>query len=487
MSPLISEPLPPTPVPLQLVTLGPLALPMLKGEITETVGDQLETVGTGVVAGDRGARPLTLRIPLRGDRLDPARWEAGLRLRRQVRALLENSLARMQGLYLNWSVDPELNGWLLIGGGEIKYATGGITFADFELELTGCYRIGTRRTHRPARRIVNVDRRLVTTPRDILSTLYSTDFASTAFDFRSYLGVGITDPVAASTRVPAGTTWVVTKDGDLRYSSAPDGEVIDFEQPEADMHKAIVRIHDTHGSPDEARWGAVYGPDQPIEGALRVDNAVCRVVPDLATGLIDVQSWSGSAWVTDATVAHPAGATAFAARVVEWTTERAVLCITSTLYDEWSTPRGEMYISLQRGWSGPRIELYAKNAQGSATASLNVYAKSSGEATYQRSDNIPTAIVSGTSIGTFTGLQPWVALLGPGTDPGVSLAVLQEAVNLRGAALSGREGLAFESPTGYVSVTLGIGPRADVVSDATKLGRRNMVDMRTVPELVARN
>jgi hypothetical protein len=482
MSPLIGDP--PGPSTTRLVSVGPIILPTLKGDITETLGDQLETIGAGVVPGERRPRALSLTIPIRGDYLHTDRRDAGLRLRRQVRALMENAPARLQGLYLTWAVDPEQNGWLLIGGADLKHATGGITFADFELELSDCYRVANIRTHRPARRLIAIDRRLATTPRDILGELFSTDFASSTATTRHHLGVAISDPVSGATRAPVTTSTITTRDGALAYADAGlDGDVVDFEQAEVDMHDAIVRLYDTHGSAIETDWEPVYGPDQPVYGVPVLDNAVCRVVPAIATGQLDVQSWTGSAWQTDATVTHPTGATTFRSRVVEWTSERAVICITSTLS---AGTRGELYITLQRGWSGPRVELYATNAAGNATASLNVHARTSGDSTYQRSTGGATAIVSGTSIGTFTGLAPWVTLVGPGTDRGVALAVLQQALNLRGAILSGREGLAFESSTGYVSVTIGLGARASAATDAGVLGALNLTDARAVPDVVAR-
>jgi hypothetical protein len=133
------------------------------------------------------------------------------------------------------------------------------------------------------------------------------------------------------------------------------------------------------------------------------------------------------------------------------------------------------------------VELYARNAAGSALATVNVYAKSTATATWQRSNAGPTNIVAGTSVGTFAGISPWVALLGPGTDRGVSLAVLQTAMNMRGApSLSSRNGLAMESATSYASVGLSLGARASAVADATAFGALHLTDCQQVPELVAR-
>lgn len=483
MSPAVSQPS--TPTSLRLVSLGPLTLPTIKGDVTETLGDQLETVGAGVVPGERRPRPRTLHLPIRGDMLNTDRRDAGLRLRRQVRALLENATARLQGLYLAWSVDPELNGVLLVGGGDLKYVNAGITFADFELELTDCYVIANRRTHRPARRIIRFDRRAADVARDYRGTVYGTDFAAVTATARHYLGVGVTDVVVGSTSAPATLGTITASDGILSYvDGLTDGEVIHFEQAEGDQLTAIVRAYDSHGTVVEADWEPVYGPDQPLAGAPLLHNGVCRAVVDVGAGQINVQGWSGTAWMTDATISHPAGAASFVASVVEWTTERAVLLVTSLLS---AGVRGEMYVTLQRGWSGPRAELYARNAAGSATATLNVHAKTSGAATWQRSSAGPTAITAGVSVGTFAAIEPWAALVGPGTDRGVAVVVMQEAVNMRGApTLAGRNGLAFESPTLYSSVTLGLGARATAATDADALGGLALTDCQQVPDVVAR-
>lgn len=468
-----------------LVQLGPISLPTLKGDITEMMGDQLEVVGAGVAAGERRPRALTLHIPIHADIAVANRWDTGLRMRRQIRALIENAPARLQGLYLNWAVDAELNGWLLVGGGDLKYGQGGITFADFELELTDCYRIASTRTHRAARRIIRLDRRTATIARDYLGTLFSTDFSAITATARHYLAVNPTDIRVGSTGAPPTTATISTKDGNLTYiDGSTDGDVIDFEHAEGDMLKAIVRIYDDHGTPGtEASWESVYGPAQPLAGTPLLDNGICRVIPDLATGLIAVQGWTGSAWVTDATIGHITGATGFAARILEWTTERAVMRLTSLLA---AGVRGETYITLQRGWTGPRTELYARNAAGSALATLNVYAKSTGDATWQRSNAGPTAIVSGTSIGTFAGIEPWVALVGPGTDRAVHLAVLQASVTARGAINASREGVAFESATSYVSVGIALGARATAAADADLFGGQHLTEASTISELVAR-
>ncbi len=473
------------------VTIGPLALPTLMGDLKETLGDQLETVGAGVVPGERRPRPFPLSIPIHGDVTDGTdRFKMGNRLRRQVRALMENSQARLEGLYLAFSPDPELNGWLLVGGGELAYANGGISLADYKLELTDCYKVANLRTHRPARRLVVIDRRLATTARDYLGTLYGAGFAASTAVARHYLPVGVTDVALGSTRYSPILSTLVTADGSLSFADGlTDGDIIDFSQSEADMPRAGVRILDRQRSVVEANWEQVYGPDQPLTaaGIPVIENAVCRCQ---FTGVaMDVQSWTGSAWSTDATVTLPAGISSVSTAVVEWTPERAVLTLTGAA----TAGRAQIFVTLQRGWSGPRVECYIDNISGTAVASLSVFAKSVGDATLQRSDGT-FAITTGTNLGAFTGLQPWALLLGPGTDRAVHVSVVSEMVVLAGAALSGREGVtasgsAAPSPPDsgrYVSLWIGLGPRATGAADATAHGQRGLTDARAVPELVAR-
>ena len=478
----------------QLVMLGPLALPTLKGEIVETVGDQLDAVGAGVVPGERRPRPFPLTIPIRGEVLAGVdRRATGLRLRRQVRALMENSLARLQGLYLNWSVDAEQNCWLLVGGGDLKYAMGGVTFGDFELALTDCYRVANQRTHRPARRIVALDRRLSTTPRDVLEVVYSTDFSVTGNTAQTigYLPVSITDPVSGNTRFPMNLSSLASVDGPVYVANVTDGLIIDFEHAEGDMNKGDVRIWDRQGAGAvEASWERVYGPDQPLTaGDVPVlDNGLARATWDATNKRWDVYGWTGSAWSLDATViaggsvATP-NLTLVRAAVVEWSAERAVLLVTALQSPE--SIRVRIFVTLQRGWAGPRFEVYAHDLDSTATAQIGTYVKSTGDATFTKSDAISLAITTGGSLGTFSGFEPGAGLLGPGTDRGIAVATTSATAALQGATLASREGFNIIE-TYYVSIWLSLGARATAGTDANNHRERSLWDVRSVPELVAR-
>jgi hypothetical protein len=172
--------------------------------------------------------------------------------------------------------------------------------------------------------------------------------------------------------------------------------------------------------------------------------------------------------------------------VVEWTPERAVLLVTGLQTPEFVRIR--MYVTLQRGWTGPRFEVYAHDIDSTASVALWVYAKSTGDATFQKSTGGAVAITSGGALGTFVGLEPRAALVGPGTDRAVWLSVLQESTTVTGDVLSSREGvrLVGAGTSGWVSAWLGLGARASAVADSTAHGKYGLYDARTVPEMVGR-
>ena len=126
------------------VQLGPLAFTTLREPVVDQLGDGLETVGHVVRPGERRPRPLKLVLPVHGPDGEELSYEAGVMLRRQARALMENSAMKLQGLYFTWSVDPEMDGWMLVSTADIEdeSAGSGATFAEWKLTVEG-YRVAT--------------------------------------------------------------------------------------------------------------------------------------------------------------------------------------------------------------------------------------------------------------------------------------------------------------------------------------------------------
>ncbi len=226
--------------------LGRIGFPTIYDDLSEQIGDQLEVVGASVTAGERRARSYTLTIPVHGAGNEADPYSRGMTLRRQVRALFDNPAARLQGLYLNFAPDSEQNAWMLIGGGDLQYSDGGLVNADFKLALSDAYRIANPRTHRPGRRFEVYDRRLSSTARDYLGSVYSTDFAA-----QTALALGIL-PVSVSDAIGTGvvTTYArIAREGPIAVLPAvTNGQAVTFEQPEGARHKSDVVIYDRRNS-----------------------------------------------------------------------------------------------------------------------------------------------------------------------------------------------------------------------------------------------
>jgi hypothetical protein len=358
--------------------LGPLRFPTLLNDVAESVGEQLEAVGAAVLAAERRARPFKLELPVYAEASEADPQAFGERLRRQVRALMENGPAKLEGLYLAFDLDPELNGWLLVGSGELAYTDGGISFADFKLTLDDCYRVATQRTHRTARRVAAIDRRLSTSPRDVTGRLFSTAFGSYA------PGSGVPAPALALppgvTEIRRGTTVEPnlrtrdTLDGTLTFvPDAVDQEVIHFEIDEDDLGRGGVRVFDRQGviaptftaagdldPEDEYGWEQIYGPDQPLTDgdAPVLDNGLCRVRWLAANDCFVWETYSAGAYVERGRFGILSMTGVERAFVQEWTPERAVVQLRTESSDIAET----VWLILQRGWDGPVVEMWGTNA-----------------------------------------------------------------------------------------------------------------------------
>lgn len=422
------------------VKLGPLAFVTVDGGLAEPLGNPVEVIAGAIAAADPKPREFGLVLPVR----PLAEFDDALRLRRQVRALLNNAGVRMRGLYFSWDIDPELNAWLIVGGGDLEPAEGGITMADFKLTLKDCYVVGRRRTHRPALQAQVADRRLSTTPRDVLRRIYGTDFASMATVAKVALPAGIDDLVTFGT-LPTLET-VTTQDGDIANASGVvDGQVLSFEQPEALAALAEVQVWDQQGSVVEADWEAVYGADQPLTAGdvPVIENGVCRLRPvNLATSTLAalaLETYSAGAWVERGRVTI---GTLVSARVVEWSPERAVISVVSLI----AGVRVLTFVTVQRGWDGPMIERY-----GTGTVPLRYVSNATGGPTFYRQPTTGNAVVAvGTpvpagTVTTFLG-QNWIELAANGLSD--VLAVLLAATT----AVRGSDSVVYRAARSYVEL-----------------------------------
>lgn len=499
------------------VALGRLRAATLLEELDEPVGGSLETIGAAVVPGEPQARKFTASIPLRGVLGDIDRFQAGARARRQARSLLSNGPLLAAGLYFRFAVDPELNGWIAAAGGEIKPAKGGVTFADYTLDIGDAYRLGSLRSHRPARYVTVDDRRRADVPRDYLGRHFSTDFATAQAVPQVVLPAGVSDVLdgrgqqVLADEFPGADGWLTT------VSEVSDGQILHFEQPESAQGLMDVVILDRRGfrSPtftmagdlrpqDAYGWEEVYGPDHAFleTDVPVVQNGLCRIRWISASAALALDAWDAAAGYVERCrlslrrnfVSNGAAVGQLdelrSARVVAWTPEQAVIGL--AVAESEGPARGDIYVTLQRGWSGPRIEMYL-DSQSPALGSIRVTAPGTDWSITPRDNAAEAAIADGVDYGTWQGATGPIAVLTPPQGPGVALAVLHRGARLRGRADSWAYGAPRDAvdvdfqatlPAGYAGVFLDLGPRT--IQQAGVLGYRRLHDVRVVPELVAR-
>lgn len=362
--------------------LGRMSFPTIEDALKEAVGDALEATGLGLAAGEGKARSFPLVIPVRASSSELNPYADGDRMRRQVRSMMENAKLRLGGLYMRCLFDTELNAWLLIGAGDLEYDDGGVTFANYKLSLNDSYMVGRPRTHRAARRIEAIDRRLSTTPRDIERLVYSSAFAATPAVAQTALPSGVVDlrsrgGVSTSVLPPLATADAGSV---VPLKGVVQGDVISFEQPESAMNLGDVLVLDRRGfkapagmmeakEPQETYgWEEVYGTDYPLssEDIPVLSNGLCRIRHMTTPGFsFALDQFSGGGWVERGRIVPMANTTATSAftfpaqpaTVKEWTPERAVVMCR---FNCGGTGTVDVYIILQRGWSAPRIEVYTR-------------------------------------------------------------------------------------------------------------------------------
>lgn len=366
--------------------LGRIQLPTVTSDVSESLGDSLEVVGSGITAGERKPKPFAVEIPVYGDPRSTDPYSTGQRLRRQIRSLIDNPDARV-GVYFQWDVDTEQSGWLIVGGGELDYAPGGMTMSDYLLKLSDCYRVGQPRTHRPASQLVALDRRQASVFRDTLKTITGTDWSSLTPTVVHYLPVGATDVLGPSRRPVSFGTSIASADGSIPVvtSSAVavyNGAALSYELADADRRKGDVVIFDRRGlaaptgvnvvatDMQAAGWEEVYGNNYPWSSAdLPVlDNRVCRLRWDATSKVLALDGYDSPNWTERGRIALFGAPTSTTLAqldelvglptVLEWTPARAVISFNIRRAADPGM-RAQVIVTLQRGWRGPRVEMYA--------------------------------------------------------------------------------------------------------------------------------
>lgn len=492
----------------------------------ESVGESVSRIGATPVPGGRQGLSTTASLvsftPVTTDTVADRQ-----RVRRQLRAMLNNLPMRLTGLYVAWSEDDEQNGWYVPGkatfdvAGEAALVSAFWRFTGLELAL-----VGRPRTHRRGVQAYLRDRRLATTPRDFLRRIYSTDFVALSPIALTWLPSTVTDVLSET------GTQTLLAGGRVGFGGASiqavistsDLEVITFEQAEANRNLGDVVVYDRRGTltgpttGPAAEWEEVYGTDWPlISGDVPVlDNGIVRVRYDAAnTDGFALDRWTGSAWSERGKilVERVGDTTAFcdtlvSANVVEWSPERAVVrCVMRLASDILS--REEVYLTLQRGWTGPRVEVYpGLKSVGVAGAGLQLFrfdalagteTANKFDASLQTATGVPSFTPGALGAATFSG-ENWLLMRRSGVAA-LILAVLQAGAGGRIESSSSaygatRNGIGVRHSTaGYISAHVGMNDRSDTTAidafgttydGARDLGREMLYDSRSPQIVLAR-
>lgn len=420
--------------------IGRIRLPTITDDIKESIGDKFDVVGASVVPGEPEARPFTFSTPIYGEAADGVSQDLiADRIRRQLRSLIDNPIAGRLPLYMQFDVDHELDGWLLIGAADLEYDSGGAWFSEYKLTLTDAYKVANRRSHYQGVQITNNDLRLGTFPRDFLRTVYSTDFATLAIVGSPVVGIpGGTKyftntgrpmrsfptnyNIVGAQPVPIITTQdfnfgALSGYGDgmfMAWEDAPTADALSLLTGEVlvlDRRGLPAPIFTAAGDADQQGvygWEEVYGPNYPLtpNDAPVLSNGRCRVQWVAATQALTIETitlpnlrfeevarvnfpvdpFNGG--TASQNVMTSGGAAGFA-KVVAYTPYSATICITltgnenpvgSVALDDGE--RLDVYVTLRHGWEGPKIECYrhTRSATSGRRAGMRIALNQTGGA-----------------------------------------------------------------------------------------------------------
>lgn len=445
----------------------------------EPAGDTVDRVGGVPVPGARAGVRVEADL-IAGAAPGEGTVAARQAVRRQVRSLLNNPLARLQGVWVAWDGDDEQSGWYVPGEGALAVEVGQFPQAFYRATGLNLDLVGRPRTHRRAVLARIRDLRSATEPKDTLGRLYGATFdgggsrgSNVTPAARVYLPSTVTDIVAHSGGSPTVGTAVA---GRASASVSPvtglsDYAVVSMEQAAAARLLGDVVVYDRRaetGTPPttgpHADWEEVYGRDWPWSGRLAVDNYVARFHLS-SSAVVGCEYWSGSAFTEYAAVVLKARVsstdyaldTVLSTNVHEWTPERAVVHLRMRNASQSGTTC-DVYLTMQRGWLGPRFEIYPASGQ---VAKVSVDPTGAISA-----NNFPTSFTANVNYGSLTATH------------GVPMAVVQHA------ATSATVGGAVETAgTGYVSLHISRCATGDVATARAALGQ-DVLAATTYPQTI---
>lgn len=374
------------------LTLGALSFITLNNTITETFGNVLTNVGSGTVPAEREPyRYENLTVPCYGHFEEANPYDVGLQKRREARAMFRNRQLLTDGFYMDFAKDPEFSAWISVGNASLEYLDGGVSLADFQLNLGQVHLIATPAVAQDGVFVNTQNLGDPTVANDILRTSY-TELTQGSFLLteegapRVYLGVGAYDIKGKVNGVPLTIGSYAGINGTGYYvDELQHGNTLSFEISPTDRRGADVIISDRRGitsptytlagdrNPNLYGWDKVFGPDYPhTTGDVPViQNDRCRLLYTSGSSF-QVQTSTGAAFANNGTLSLGMDSLTKVS-VPEWRPYRGVI---RANFVAGGGMRATAFIILQRGWAGPQVEVYAQNSSGAPVTTTITYSGS---------------------------------------------------------------------------------------------------------------
>lgn len=416
----------------------------------ENVGDPITNLGGAPVPQPRSA--LRHAVSLDTFAADGATDTVAARLtiRRQLRSLLNNTPLKLQGYtYLQYSDDPEQNGWYVPDQGSFADGDGasGLATGWWKLESVVWMLAGHPRVNREARNVWMKDLRGGTFWRDALKFIYSTDFSALPTLQLTVLPNGASSAINTVTaQVVLGTVLPTGRDGGVCQICAGlnDLATVSYERPESAFNGSDVIVYDRRGQitapatgPDTL-WEEVYGPDYPWnwltagqpQDAPVIDNGLVRVRWDNTnTPGFRVDIWNGAAYVEQGklTITRVGDVTGVCDTWVSaglhtdngYTPDRATIAVVLANSADTSS-RERIYITVQRGELGATFECYpAPKAAGTNADAILQWTPALNAGVADLNNSV--AKIDGQGSGSWTPSPP-AAAQNSGPTPGILAA-----------------------------------------------------------------
>lgn len=220
----------------------------------EAIGDPVTNLGGAVIPAPRQALRHLIDVGTYAADGATDTVAARLTIRRQLRAMFNNTQLKLQGFfYVVYSDDPEQNGWYVPDFGQLAdvEASAGLATGVWKLEQVAWILQGHKRTNREARNVWMKDLRTGLPWRDTLKFVYSTDFSALPSLLLTTLPNGATQIMNAVSRAVAVPVAMPTgRDGGVcqLIQNQPDLACVSFERLESALNDSDVIVYDRRGT-----------------------------------------------------------------------------------------------------------------------------------------------------------------------------------------------------------------------------------------------